>query len=133
MMVEPLSPSVSPTSAPTRTRTPAHNAKSKDLPPLLQHRHTSQPSIKFRSSCTKITLHSCGGQVRLGDWGGKAMSDSSAVTFDSSADIVLCAAACCACNEEDSSTARTFDSHSSRSEAHSSHTEVHWPLTVFFH
>ena len=30
---------------------------------------------------------------------------SKEVTFDSKADIVLCAAACCACNELDSSTA----------------------------
>ena len=40
-----------------------------------------------------------------GHWGEEAMSNSSAVTFDSSADSVLCAAAYCACNEEDSSTA----------------------------
>jgi hypothetical protein len=49
------------TPAPTRTRTPAHNPKSKDLPPLLQHSQTSQPS----TSRTKITLHSAHLQLPL--------------------------------------------------------------------
>jgi hypothetical protein len=40
-----------------------------------------------------------------GHWGEEAMSDLTAVTFDSSRDIVLCTAACYACNEEDSSMA----------------------------
>ena len=39
------------------------------------------------------------------DWGEEVTSDSSAVTFDSSADIMLCATACFASNKEDSSTA----------------------------